>query len=200
MPKRRDDLKEALFAAKYVKYNCNGTRALRSLGHKGKPAVLAETASRLLRNGKVQQALAEIRHDATMDAMEALQRMSEIARGTMEDFLSKGPDEGEKVLHLDLMKARRLRKLHLLKSYTEDPNEHGVKRKIELYPADAALKSMMQFLGLLEKGHRDIPKDERELNSLLAAELVRIKGREEGERLARQMGYLPELPTGRAVH
>lgn len=192
-----------LFALAYVRNNCQGVRAARIAGYKGTPAELATAASTLLRTPKVQRVLAQVRHEMTMDALEALQRMSDMARGTMADFLD---------VHgrIDLAKARRKKKLHLLKSVKEKEvtttnleggTETRIERYVELYPADGALRTMMQFLGLLESARRDIPKDDRELDAMLVAELIRVKGTLQGEAVARAMGLLPPaLPAAPTVN
>lgn len=200
MTKKRPEAgidRDVVFALAYVRNNCNGTRAARAAGYSGSSATLRARASRMLRKDNVQETLARLRHEMTMDALEALQRMSDIARGSMEDFLDKDN-------HIDLKKARRGRRLHLLKTIREKEWMEGqgeektrvVERRIELYPADGALKTMMQFLGLLEATRRDVPKDPREMDAMLVAELIRVKGKVQGEALARAMGILPgEPPT-----
>src|SRR5262245_25652140 len=121
-----------LFAARYVKHNCNGARALRSLGHNGSPAVLWTTAWRLLRNVEVQVALAKLRKEMDMDALEAVARMSDMARASLEDFLDK---DGR----VDLAKARRRSKLHLIQQFRQrrHETEAGVTTETNLKLYDA---------------------------------------------------------------
>ena len=99
-----------LLASAYIRHNCNGVRALRSMGHPGTSEVLRTTAWRLLTNVDVQKALAKLRKEAAMDALEAVARMADIARGSLQDFLDK---DGR----VNLAKARRLGKLHLIREY-----------------------------------------------------------------------------------
>lgn len=97
-----------LFAARYIEHNCNGVRALRSLGHKGSSGVLRTTAWRLLTNVDVRRALARLRKEMEMDALEVVARMADMARAGLGDFLdSKGL--------VDIKKARRFGKLHLVR-------------------------------------------------------------------------------------
>ena len=69
--------------------NCNGTEAARRAGYKGDGNTLKVQASRLLTRPHVQAALHERRHAIEMDATETLQRLSEIARASAEDFVDR---------------------------------------------------------------------------------------------------------------
>jgi hypothetical protein len=55
------EIRAEVFAASYVRHNCTGVRALRSMGHEGTSVVLRTTAWRLLTNVDVQKALAHLR-------------------------------------------------------------------------------------------------------------------------------------------
>jgi len=180
------DTKAALFAAAYVKHNCNGVRALRSTGHKGSPAVLAQTASRMLRDHKVLDALDQYRHEAGMGAIEAIQRLADIGRFSLDYVLDKAGD-------FDIRKARKLGKIHLLKSITKTVTDGDgwskTQYKTEAYSVLDALRLVLQFHGLLdnELKHRR-PRDPRELDEMLHTELLRVHGTEEGTKRSLALG------------
>jgi hypothetical protein len=159
-----------LFASAYVRHNCNGVRALRAMGNKSSPEAAAVTASRLLRNAKVQEALAELRKKADMDALEVVARMSDMARASLEDFLDR---DGR----VDLAKARRRGKLHLIQHFRQGSHETegGVTTEttLKLYDAQAALKTMMEYHGLLSDilEIRRLPKDPAELRQFIKERL-----------------------------
>ena len=166
-------IRAELFATRYVKFNCNGARALRSLGHKGSREVLWTTAWRLLRNVEVRTALARLRKEMDMDALEVVARMSEMARASIEDFLGKDN-------RIDIGQGRRRGKLHLLKRYRErvlrtttrdygQVREEIVEREVWLHDALAALKTMMEYHGLLSDilELRKVPKDPQELRQFI---------------------------------
>jgi len=71
-----------------------------------------------------------------------LVRLTQQARGSMADFLT---GEG----HIDIKKAQRAKRLHLLKSYTEPGEKSG--GRIDLYDAQAALVTLGKHLGLFRE-------------------------------------------------
>src|SRR5262249_35221200 len=120
--------------------------------------------------------LAEHRRTLAMDHLEAIQRMSEMARASLDDFLD---ERGQ----LDLETARRNGKLWLVKALEEErwfdkAGQEHVVRKIRLHDAQHALTTVMRFHHLLDSlvAARDLPRDERELDRLIEAELQRVKG------------------------
>jgi hypothetical protein len=180
--------KTGTFAYHYVQTGGNGVQAARLSGHTGNARSLAVTASRLLRTPKVQEALAEIRTTLCMDSRESFQRMSVIARGSMEDFLNQDGC-------MDLRKARRWGRLGLIKKFRQKKWVEGrgaqsrtvTEISVELYDAQAALRTILQLHGLLHVTP-DIPKDPRDLDQCLHDELIRVRGREKGEELSKALG------------
>jgi phage terminase small subunit len=122
----------------------NGTAAARVAGY-AKPA---EEAHRLLRNAQIREAIEERLAEYRLRANEVLARIEEQALGSMADFVSlKKNDAGQVVgVTLDLRKARRLGKLHLVKKLKE--GEHGL--EVELYSSQAALELLARAHGLLK--------------------------------------------------
>ena len=176
-------IQEALFVEAYLACNCNGTEACRRAGYSGNDNVLAVQANRLLSRAKVSAALDDRRHRYAMDAYETLQRISDHARASIEDFLD---DAGS----IDLVKAKGLGKMHLVKKLTQRiiPAEDGDIRQttLQLHDAQAALRDLMRHHGLLKDDvpGKDTPKSQRELDELLTAEIRRVKGPEAADAIA----------------
>lgn len=178
-----------LFAHSYIKHNCNGARALRAIGARGQSSNLSAEAYKLLRTDKVREVLANLRHESAMGSLEAIQRMTDYGRGDIGFFLSK---EGR----IDLAKARRLGKLHLAKKIRERTTEFTTKdgaststttREVEMYDAQGAVKTMMQFQGLLDVTLPKI-KDPRDLDAILHEELLRVHGKDRGLEISKALG------------
>lgn len=109
---------------------------------------------RLLGIVEIKEAIEERLVQHHMSANEVLARLSDQARGSLEDFIRFGfrEDKDGKVsltltYAVDLKKARRLGKLHLLKSWKASTATQG--EKIELYSAQDALKTVAQVHQLL---------------------------------------------------
>ena len=202
---RHSDIREAAFATAYVRFMGNGTKAARAAGYTGKPETLWSQASVLLRSPKVQAVLAELRHERIMGALEVLDRHTDIGRGTMEDFLDKEN-------RLDLKRAKARSKLHLIRELTQtettyhgkdgSPDTTEVVTKVKLYDAQLAQKTLMQFHGLLEVIMRKRPKDPREVQELLFAQMVRVHGEPKARELAAGIGlkFIPALKQGTNGH
>lgn len=74
-----------------------------------------------------------------------LVRLSDIASGTIGDFIQV--DDDGRTYRIDLKKARRLNKLHLIKSLK--PTQHGI--GVELYDAQAALETLARYHSLFDR-------------------------------------------------
>lgn len=74
-----------------------------------------------------------------------LVRLSDIASGTIGDFIEVGEDG--RTYKVDLKKAKRLGKLHLIKSLK--PTQHGI--GVELYDAQSALETLARYHSLFER-------------------------------------------------
>lgn len=96
-------------------------------------------ASQILRKLKVEQAVTLGLQLQAMGRDEVLARLADHARGSMDDFLG---DDGR----IDLQKARKLNKLHLIKS--RSITKEG--ERIELYDAQTAQLALAKQLGLLK--------------------------------------------------
>jgi len=110
----------------------------------------------------IQAAIKARLDDLSVSSDEVIVRLTDIARGSLEDFIDIDDTGG---IRLDLAKAARLGKLHLIKRL--EPTEWGW--RIELYDAQAALVQLGKALGVFkEETHRD------EIGIALAAILIRL--------------------------
>lgn len=113
----------------------NGAEAARRAGY---PAASArQIASENLSKPDIRAAIDAALADAAMPANEVLARLTEIARGSMEDLLTV---RGRGV-QLDLKGAKERGVLHLVKKYTKTKRGEA----IELYGADAALIKLGEY-------------------------------------------------------
>lgn len=118
----------------------NGTKAARLAGYKGNDNVLAVQAHENLRNPKIRAELDRRFAEHAMSANEVLERLGDIARIDMSEFI----EIKHGIPFLDLEKAERYSKLHLLKKFKT--GKQGV--EIELYDKQAALETIGKHLGL----------------------------------------------------
>lgn len=98
-----------------------------------------------------------------MSADEVLSRLADHARGDIEDFILLDLGEGRTSWTIDLIKAKKRGKLHLVRRLR--PTRYGV--DIELYDAQRALE-------LLGKGH-GLFKDRQELDLLSGGKPIPIR-------------------------
>lgn len=133
-------------------------------------------AIRMTRHPEAKAAIQERYAAMRMETDEVISRQSDIARGDMDDFLD---ETGE----ISLERARERKVTHLIRSFARKKfplksGEMAVEDTIQLYPADAAQRTMMKHLGLLTDValRAYLPKDEQELDKMLEDEIRRIKG------------------------
>lgn len=133
--------RQRIFVEKYIgEAGFNAAEAVRLAGYKCKDP--AARGSKLLSNPEV-KALVDARvAEMAMSANEILVRLTEHARGSMEDFLAIR-DDGTAAI--DFVKAQRAGKLHLLKKYT-DSDRYGV--EIQLHDAQSALQLLGRAHGI----------------------------------------------------
>ena len=113
-----------------------------------------KSGPRLLRNEKIREAIDEFFYAQEMSAREVIARLSDQARGSLGDFLDIG-DDYEPTLNLG--KARREGKLHLLKkfkqkkfTYVNKEDEETVTEwiEVELHDPQSALVHIGRYHGL----------------------------------------------------
>ena len=149
--------KQALFVEAFLgTAKGNATEAARIAGYADPEA----RTGRLQRSPAVRAALRERVDRMAMTADEVLARLAEQARGSIEDCLTF--PNGATTPMLDLEKARRIGKLHLVRSLR--PGKFGV--AVELYDAQAALALLGRYHGLFIERH------EHEVRRLSDEELI----------------------------
>lgn len=160
--------RQRAFAEKYIELHMNGVQAYMEVYGIDDYNVAGASASRLLKNVKIRAYINDRLKAMAIGADEVLHLVREQATGTIRDFL----DDDD---NLDLAKARRLNKLHLIKKY--EKTKDGV--KIELYPADSAQDKLMRYHSLyndkIEHAWRDkVPVDKQELIEQFFKTAVRV--------------------------
>lgn len=113
----------------------NGAEAARRAGYSVDTARFQ--ASRLLTNVNIRAAIDARLAEAAMSAGEVLARVTEIARGSMADFLAVNG----RGVRLDLKQAAAADKLHLVKKYSKTKQSES----IELYDAQSALELLGKY-------------------------------------------------------
>jgi phage terminase small subunit len=141
----------------------NGADAARKAGYPERSA--RQQASRLLTNDDIQAAIKQRISEIAMSSHEVLVRLSEHARGSMEDFIDV------KTMTVDLQKAADKNQLHLLKKVKvvsrtlipRDKDEEEITRidtvEFELYDQQAALALLGKHHKLFVERHELAGKD-----------------------------------------
>jgi phage terminase small subunit len=134
-------VKQRLFIAHYC--DCwNGTEAATRAGYSAETA--RSQASRLLTNVDIKAAIQE-HIDQIMPAGEVLQRLADQARGTMDDFTNAETET------LNLGKAKRAGKMHLIKKFSRTETDKSTHVSIELHDAQSALEKLGTYHGLFKQ-------------------------------------------------
>lgn len=128
--------KQRAFLERYL-VSWNASDAAREAGY-SQPK---QQGSRLLTKVDIQAAIRERLNEMTMPANEVLARLTAHAQGDLSAFLTQ--QSGGKI-EVDLAKAEREGKMHLLKSYRE--TAHGI--SIELHNPQNALELLGRHYGL----------------------------------------------------
>ena len=149
--------KQKAFVLEYIK-DFNATRAAIVAGYKPKWA--ATNTTKLLNNTNIKAAIDEEYEKRAMSATEVLARMTDIARGSADDYIliDEYGYEG-----IDLKKMKEAGKLHLIKKYSNTKNG----TIIELYDAQSALVQMGKQHGLFPNRQEVTGKDGDPLNIVL---------------------------------
>ena len=133
--------KQRLFVDAYLQ-TWNATESARRAGYGGNDTTLGAIGSENLRKPLISALVKARLAEKAMAADEVLARLGDQARGTMEEFLHIGPNGKVKI---DLAKAARAGKLHLLHRYSK--GKGGIV-SFELYDAQAALVQIGKGLGV----------------------------------------------------
>lgn len=155
--------KHQAFVDNYFFNNFNATRAYMATYGEVDETTAASNASRLLRNDKVAQEIKERFEARAMKADEVLDRLSQIARGDIADYMNEYDG-------LDLARARKAKRTHLVKKVkqrtvtkignvegAEDVEVHDI--EFEMYSAHEALRDLAKVHGLFVEKHEHTGKD-----------------------------------------
>jgi Terminase small subunit len=123
--------------------NGNAAEAARIVGL----STPASAGPRMCRIVQVRAAIAARTAEAAMAANEVLARLSDHAAADIDDFLTIGRDKGPDGYRIDLEKAKKRGKLHLIKKLV--PTKYGL--GIELCDSQAALMKLGQYHGLFDR-------------------------------------------------
>lgn len=159
LPLRRELLAEA-----YIANGGNGTQAARAAGYVGNDASLAATASRALKDVKVQEYRRRRLTGVKAHTDEIHYLLADHLRANLGDFVDCLKDDGS----LDLEKAQAKGVAHLVKeldcttTYDEDGNK-TVKTKLKLHDSQTAAKVLADIHGL-----KQMPRENEIDNGQLA--------------------------------
>jgi phage terminase small subunit len=143
--------KQKAFIEHYLR-TWNATEAARLAAYRGNDVTLASVGSENLRKPQIAAVIAARLGELAMEADEVLVRLSEQARASIEDFIEITALGAPA---LDLNKARKAGKLHLIKKMYYDAD--GNLRSIELYDSQSALVQMGRSHGIFLDRIKDDP-------------------------------------------
>lgn len=123
--------------------DCNGAGAARRAGYSGNPGALATVAHQLLTNCDIRAAIDERLERLSMPAEEALKRLTDWGRASVEPFINGYTEDGEPIL--DLSTERAQANMHLVKRVKYDANGNLV---LELHDQMAAVVHISKAHGL----------------------------------------------------
>lgn len=128
--------KQRAFIDEYFKNGFNATRAAIAAGYSEKTArqMGAENLSKPVIREAIDARLAE----ETINANEALQRLSDHATGSMAAFVNEAG-------YIDLDAARAAGKMHLINSYKHIATDGQERVEVKLYDAQSALKEIIRL-------------------------------------------------------
>lgn len=133
--------KQRRFVEEYM-VDFNATAAARRAGYSASRPGLAITATNLMSRPNIRAAIDERLEALSMSAAEAVDRLSDWARGSMADVVSI---DGRGHWQLDLNKAREGGKLHLIQELSYDGNGQP---RVKLYSAMDAVIQVAKMRGL----------------------------------------------------
>lgn len=165
--------KEALWVEFYITHNFNATKAAKLAGY-ASPSVAASVVHG---KTKIRLLIASRLESTVMESAEVLARYRDFADASLEDFFAI--DEGGETFKLDLAKAEKAGKLHLLKKIKL--GKDGT-YEIQLHDQSHALDQLARHVNLFEK----------ELSSLSNPLLVAVSGMD-AEQVATRLEELKQL-------
>jgi len=142
--------------------NFNATEAARLAGYKGSYGSLRVIGHENITKLNIKQAIAARMEQIAMPANEVLVRLSEQARGSIEDLL----DVEGYFIRDDLKKAKERGKLNLIKKITF--NDFGGVKSFELHDPQAALVHLGKHHRLFDRAGEETPEMLAEARKALA--------------------------------
>ena len=133
--------KQRAFIEQYFICGFNATEAAKRAGYQGNQDVLSSVGWENLRKPEIKAEIERRMAEFHMSANEVLARLADHAAASLDDFLSSSG----RGIKLDLVKAKKAGKLHLVKSYNK--GKQGL--KIELVDQQAALVALARHHNLL---------------------------------------------------
>ena len=156
--------KQQLFIDHYLAGE-SAVRAAELAGYTGEYASLRVSGSRLLTSANIKQAIAERLRDSAMPAQEVLARLSQIARGSMDDFVKFDANGNPTV---DLQQAKERGALPLVKRISVTK---AGKVSLELYSAFDALTQLARHYSLFHD-ELIVTSYHEEISILIASGLI----------------------------
>lgn len=140
--------KQQLFLSEYL-IDMNATQAAIKAGYSEASAY--SQGQRLLKNVEIQAAIAQKLQDSAMKSDEILQKLTEIARSDMGDYL----DVSSMAFQVDLNKAKELGKLHIIRKVKQKTTTvcHSDGEDVEQNQIEFELHDKLKALELLAKYH-----------------------------------------------
>lgn len=137
------------FIAEYLQ--CfNASEAARRAGYSENAA--GQQGYENLRKPEIAEVINKVMDDMMMDAREALARLSDMARGSIDDFVDIDPTLKNAVF-LNFNKAKQGNKLHLIKKLKYNAQGYP---EIELHDAQTALITIAKHHGLFKEDNNEI--------------------------------------------
>jgi phage terminase small subunit len=150
--------REEPFIEAYLSNGGNGADAARQAGYKQVPDALYVTASRLLRNAKVQERIKERLQDSKVTSDEVISTLASQMRADITDFL---PGDGGIMSQIKQNHLGHLvRKLKVKREFEPGTLKPFEVVEIELHNQQAAAAQLAKILGI-EKMPQENPFDER---------------------------------------
>lgn len=153
------NVRQEAFLAHYLSdANFNGYEAARLAGYEGNYDTLRTSASEILAKPYIKERLQELMTEHGINPAEIIFRLSEIARGNLEDFVEFDEESG--VWTIDIRKAKKRGKLYALETLKR--NRYGI--EIKLTDRISALEKLAKIHGML--GTQDINVTNVQVNVL----------------------------------
>jgi phage terminase small subunit len=161
--------KQRLFIEEYL-VDLNAAGAARRAGYKGNNQTLRVVGHENLTKPNIRSEIERRLNERIMRSEEILFRLTQQAQSDMVDFVSLVGEGASEAARVDLLKAAKAGKLHLVKKIKE--TRYGL--EVELYDKQAALVDLGKYRRLFQEYHLNI-----DLSTLSEEQLERIANGED---------------------